>query len=381
MTKFLKGSTLLLTLVLCWACASRNLRPHFHNETEVLRRQWTYSVEPLSSSLTNGGMEYVSPVIHEKNLVFGSERYGLVSLYPNILREKWKIQITNGIVSPIEVQGSQAYFTAGDGQVYDLSLETGKTVWTYALRNPVTSKPTLNGSDLYIVTSDDALLSLEATTGKWQWHYRRRNVTGPSIHGASRPLVIGDQVWVGFADGTLVALTRKEGKVLWEKQLNTNKRFSNINAELVLSDDVVYVPTYDGALYALNAKSGNPIWVRDKLGGSKKVTIADGVLYAATSSGEVHALDLKTGKDVWNFELDSGVPSDVVIMGKHVIVASSSEYLYALDKVSGKLVWRFQVGYGSGFSGGIAVDPSRSWLYVLSRGGNLLAFSYESKAI
>lgn len=368
----------LLSLVLGIAltsCASRNLRPHFKSQ-EILRREWTYSVEPLSSTLVVPGVEYVSPVIHDQTLLFGSERFGLVSLYSKIQRPRWKIEIPNGLVSQIELQNEQAFFTGGDGNVYSIALDTGKTIWTYALRNPVASRPTVSGDDFYIVTSDDAILSLESKTGKWQWHYRRRNVSGPVIHGASKPLVIGDAVWVGFADGALVALSRKEGKVLWEKQLNTNKRFSNVNAEFLLKDDVVYVPAYDNALYALNAKTGSPLWVVDNIGGSKKVTIAGDVLYAPSSNGFVYALDAKTGKELWKFELDQGIASNIIVTDKHLLFSSSNEYLYGLEKETGKLVYRFQIGFGSGFSGGIAFDPVKSSLYVLSRGGNLLSFSY-----
>lgn len=365
------------------SCASKNLRPHFKNEldpkskTEVLSRQWTYSIEPVSSSLKVPGMEYVSPVLYENSLVFGSDRYGLISLYPKILREKWKSPISNGVVSPIEVNANRAFFTGGDGNLHAISLDTGKEIWNYPLRNPVSSKPTVDGSDLFIVTSDDALASLESATGKWQWSYRRRNVSGPTIHGASKPLVIGDAVWVGFADGALVCLSRKEGKVLWEKQLNTGKRFGAVNAEFLLADHKVYVPAYDGALYVLDEKTGSTIWAREGLGGSKKVTLSGDVVYAPSSSGYLYALDAKTGKDIWKFEMDLGIPSDVLVLSNHIVVSSSGEYLYAVEKTTGKLSYRYQVGYGSGFSGGMTLDPNRNWIYVLSRGGNLMAFNYN----
>ena len=297
-----------MTLV---SCASRNLRPHFQNEIdpksklEVLSRQWTYSIELVSSSLKIPGMEYVSPVVYENSLVFGSNRFGLISLYPKILREKWKLPVQNGVVSPIEINSNRAFFTGGDGNLYAVSLDTGKEVWNYGLRNPVSSKPTVDGSDLYIVTSDDSLVSLESATGKWQWSYRRRNVSGPTIHGASKPLVMGDAVWVGFADGALVALSRKEGKVLWEKQLNTGKRFGNVNAEFLLLDHRVYVPAYDGALYVLDSKTGTTIWAKEGMGGSKKVTLHDGVVYAPSSTGVLYALDAKSGTELWKFEMDS----------------------------------------------------------------------------
>lgn len=380
---------ILFSVLICFStltlasCASRNLRPHFKNEIdsktklEVLSRQWTYSIEPVSSSMKVSGMEYVSPVLFENSLVFGSNRFGLVSLYPKILREKWKLPIQNGVVSPIEIHSNRAFFTGGDGNLYAVSLETGKEIWNYPLRNPVSSRPTVEGADLYIVTSDDALASLESASGKWQWSYRRRNVSGPTIHGASKPLVVGDTIWVGFADGALVCLSRKEGKVLWEKQMNAGKRFGNVNAEFLLKDNQVFVPAYDGALYALDSRSGATIWAKEGLGGSKKVALQDGVVYAPSSSGVLHALDAKTGNELWRFELDSGIPSDVLVMSKHVVVSSSSEYLYAVDKTNGKIVYRYQVGYGSGFSGGLTLDPARNWIYVLSRGGNLMAFNYN----
>ncbi len=365
------------------SCASRNLRPGFKNEIdsktklEVLTRQWTYSIEPVSSSLKVPGMEYSSPVLFENSLVFGSNRFGLISLYPKILKEKWKFPVSNGVVSPIEISANRAYFTGGDGNLHSVSLENGKEIWNYSLRNPVSSKPTVQGEDLFIVTSDDSLVSIESATGKWQWSYRRRNVSGPTIHGASRPLVISDTIWVGFADGALVVLKRKDGKVLWEKQLNTGTRFGSVNAEFVIDGSIVYVPTYDGALYALDSKTGNTIWAKESMGGSKKVTVTADVVYASSSSGVLYALDKTSGKELWKFELDTGIPSDVLVMKNHVVVASSSEYLYAVEKSTGKPVYRYGVGYGSGFSGGMTYDPVRNWVYAFSRGGNLMAFQYQ----
>jgi outer membrane protein assembly factor BamB len=376
MKKGLQAGCGLILLSLFTACSGRDIRPHFKSENDVLRREWSFSVEPLSSQMPIGGMEYVSPVLVDNALIFGSSRYGILSFYPKIKRLRWRLEIPNGVLSEIETFKDRAFFTGGDGKMYSISLESGKPLWSYDLRNPVSSRPRVAGDDLYVVTSDDAILSLEAKTGKWQWHYRRRNAAGPTIHGASQPLVVGDAVWVGFADGALVALSRKEGKVLWEKQLNANKRFSGLNAEFLEKDGLVYVPAYDHALYALNAKTGSPVWVREGLGGSKKVTIASGVLYAPSSQGKLYALDPKSGKELWSFDLDDGVPSGVVVTGDHVLFSSTHEYLYALDRKSGALEYRYQVGYSSGFSGGLAYDAGQRLLFALSRGGNLYSFRY-----
>jgi outer membrane protein assembly factor BamB len=362
--------------VLASGCASRDLRPGFRNESEILRRQWVYPIEPLSSSRRLGGLEYVSPVLADESLILGSSRFGLVSYYPKIKRVRWKFEIPNGVVSQIEATKDFVYFTGGDGKLYCLSIENGKPVWTYDLRNPVSSRPRIVGDELYLVTSDDVLLSLEASTGKWKWHYRRRNVSGPVIHGATQPLVVGDSVWVGFADGALVSVSRKDGKAIWEKQLNTNRRFSGVNAEFLEKDGIVYIPAYDQALFALQAGTGSPLWVKDGLGGSKKVVLSDGVLYAPSSQGRLHALDPRTGREFWNFELDGGVPTDFVVTQSQVLLGSTHEYLYVLDRPTGRLQFRYPVGYESGFSGGLVLDPREKLLYALSRGGNLYSFRY-----
>jgi outer membrane protein assembly factor BamB len=145
----------------------------------------------------------------------------------------------------------------------------------------------------------------------------------------------------------------------------------------VESDGLVFVPAYDQALYALNSKNANPVWVKEGVGGSKKVTVSGGVLYAPSSQGKVYALDARSGKEIWSFELDGGVPSEIVVADRHVMFGSTHEFLYALDRASGKLVYRHQVGYDSGFSGGLAFDPAKRFLYGLSRGGNLYSFSYS----
>jgi outer membrane protein assembly factor BamB len=188
--------------------------------------------------------------------------------------------------------------------------------------------------------------------------------------------VLGDTLWVGFADGALVALSRKDGKVLWEKQLNPNRRFSSLGAEFLESGGIVYVPAYDNALYALNARTGSTLWAREDLGGSNAVTLAGNILFVPSSAGEIHALDAKTGKGIWKFELDQGVPSRVLVLGRHVVFSSSNEYLYTLDRETGTLVDRFQVGFGSGFTGNLAYDAKRRTVFAMSRGGNLYAFRY-----
>jgi outer membrane protein assembly factor BamB len=88
----------------------------------------------------------------------------------------------------------------------------------------------------------------------------------------------------------------------------------------------------------------------------------------------VYALQKSNSKPVWKFELDRGVPTQLVVTPQYVIVGSSFQYLYVIDKMTGKGVYRFNVGYDSGFSGSPAFDAASGRLYLLSGSGNLYAF-------
>lgn len=375
-SKVIFSSVAVLFLV---SCASPNLYKNFKPTQEYFRRQWTYSVEPVSSRLQMTGMEYIAPKMDGNTILFGSQRDGLFALYPNLIRERWRAFEKVGIVSPLTLHEGRVFFTSGNGALNSVFLENGKVEWSYELRNSVTSAPTVEGQDLYVMTSDDVLLALESKTGKWLWHYRRKNTTGPVIHGAASPLAIGNVVWAGFSDGTLVALNRKDGKVIWEKLLNNNRRFSGLVSDFCKEGERVYVSAYDNDLYALDAKTGATLWILPQAGGAKGVQFMDGTLYVPSSSGHVYAVDATKGQTKWKFELDSVTTSGVTVLQNYVVVASSAEYLYLLDRTTGKLLDRIDMGYKSGFSGPFVADPSRPWIYGLSRGGNLVALSIEAK--
>jgi outer membrane protein assembly factor BamB len=357
-------------------CASRNIHKGEASAPEVLRRQWTYPVRPLSTEV-GLGVEYASPVFHENSLLIGSARYGLISLYPGIQAERFKLPLPNGVMSEIENSQDSIVFVSGEGEVTHVDPSTGKVRWKTSVRNPIASRPRLGRDRVFVTTSDDVLVALDRSTGKMLWSYRRRNLAGPTISRVATPLLIGDQLWAGFADGGLVVLSEATGKVLWERVLSTGKKFNDLDAEPVRDGDRVYWPAYDGALLALSVSDGQELWSLEGAGGAHQVRVDGDRLYVSSSQGKVIAVDRRFGRPLWEFSVDSGVPGEVALVGGSLIVPSSSEYLYALDPSNGKLLSRIHVGYQSGLTGKVAVDPSRPWFYAMTHGGNLMAISVQ----
>jgi len=165
----------------------------------------------------------------------------------------------------------------------------------------------------------------------------------------------------------------------WERKLHQGNRFTDVDATPVAEGEVLYVPSYDGALYALKVRGGDILW-RFDAGGSKSITIKDAVVYLPSSDGWVYALQKASGHEIWKFELDRGVPTSLVVTEQRIYFASSHQYLYAIHRESGKGLYRLNVGHGTGFLGGPLYDVESQRLYLLSQGGNLMAFQAQKAA-
>lgn len=359
-------------LIALSGCSGPNIHKDLKDDPKILVRKWTLQTRDFSEA-GDRGAEYSNPVLIDNTLVFGNQSVGLVSLYPAINQQRWVLPIQGGVISELTIDKGAVYFGGGDGFIYSVNLENGRVNWRYDVRNPSISRPTLAGGRLFVTTSDDTVYAFDASTGKWLWHYRRRSSQTATILGASSPLVDGGEVLAGLSDGFIVALGLQDGSLKWERKLHQASKFTDVDAHPRIENGVLYVPSYDGALYALKRQNGEVIW-RFDAGGSKDAVTEGDKLYLPSSDGTIYALQKNSAKVLWKFAMDRGVPTQLVVTDKYLIVGSSFQYLYVIDKETGKGVYRYNAGYGSGFAGSPAYDAANQRLYFLSHAGNLYSF-------
>lgn len=375
-------------------CSGRNIHPELKEDSKVLQRLWTLepqwehsqndqnagnAVNAMISSrvseltLSDQGTEYSNAVMYDKTLIYGIQKAGLIALYPTLGQQRWVLPIVGGVSSEILVEKSMLYFGAGDGYFYAVDAETGRVHWRYEIKVPTLSKPTVSGGRVFVTSADDTVYAFDAGTGKWLWHYRRRTASTSSIHGASQPLVDGNEVLVGLSDGFLVALSLEDGQLKWERKLHQGTKFTDVDAHPIVENGVIYISSYDGALYALKRQGGEILWRFDS-GASKQILIDGDRIFLPSTDGNIYALQKSNAKVLWSFELDHGTPTQLIQTETQLVLGSSFQYVYVIDKSTGKGLYRFNVGYGSGFYGSPAFDPSLRRVYFLSGIGKLYAF-------
>ena len=135
------------------------------------------------------------------------------------------------------------------------------------------------------------------------------------------PVAVGDRVWTGSADGTLVCLNRITGQEVWRYATD-----GRITAAVTVADGRVYVGSGDGWIHCLAATSGRLTWrfrvppderviaANEHLSSAwpilANVLVAEGTAYAVASlidqvDGTVMcALDAATGQLRWERTYD-----------------------------------------------------------------------------
>ncbi len=337
----------------------------------LLQRGWSY-VEPRQEFLTQEAgadtVSYSAPVLAGEKLIFGSERFGLVALARKNGQVLWRKSLDGPLMAQPLATSDRIYAGTEAGTLFALE-PGGRELWRASLGAPLQGTFLLAYQRLYVGTADEGLHAIDPSTGKVLWSYRRSAIGGTSVRGGGNPAAIGGKIWMGFSDGSLLALHPETGAVDAERSFRDNLKFADIDAKVVGWRDGILVATYDGRLRYLR-KDFSTIW-EFPAGGGRAPLLSDGdVIYFPSSDGAIYAISGNSGKEIWSHPIRRGVPTGmslIQVKGRKLLaVTASEEKVIVIDAQTGKRVGESTLGRGSGSYGALASDPDTGTFYVLS---------------
>ncbi|WP_169307403.1 outer membrane protein assembly factor BamB family protein [Chitiniphilus eburneus] len=182
-----------------------------------------------------------------------------------------------------------------------------------------------------------------AAPGAVQWQLD----TGAPVRAA--PLLVGDTLIVGNADGMLRGLDWPSRKPRWQQALK-----GSLGSQPTHAGDRIYVQT-NRQVYALSVKDGRILWQRDlgdqgdwrgfKLWDTfqgSPVVHGDRLLVAFGDS--LYALALADGATRWRYESAYRLMATPTVVGDKVLIADGDGQLSAVALATGKALWRKQPG-------------------------------------
>ncbi len=168
------------------ACATDGRIAAF--DLKLNRVSWTAS---LSSAVSG-------PPAVAKGVVYAATKSGdlwALSIVTGKPLQGWPYRSESAFSAGPEVSENCAYVGSPDRHVYCVSLSTGRLEWKVHVESPVTSECTQSGSAVYFGTSDGRLVAVDTVDRRVKWSFA---TGGPVL---AKPLATGDSVVFASTDG------------------------------------------------------------------------------------------------------------------------------------------------------------------------------------
>lgn len=224
------------------------------------------------------------------------------------------------------------------------------------------STPLVIDGAMYVATNPSTVWKLDAKTGERLWAYvpeMDEAVVSRTFFAHARGLAVGDgRVYMGLADGRVVALNEEDGAVIWDKQLVDSAKdtagFSGagtfVNSDLfVIGQNAGEYPV-EGRIFGMDPKTGETKWTFWTTGRGDDKAIEtwgnDSWKYGGGGSWQPGTVDyannqifIGTGNP--NPDYDFGGDQFMTVGHRPGLNLYTSSTI-ALDLDTGKLNWYFQ---------------------------------------
>jgi outer membrane protein assembly factor BamB len=369
----------LIVLALTFTVAACSLEPKVRPRKFELNNVWTvpFSEKPLNKFRRLNRSSPVLLKLENRNLViFGNPYNGVIAVDDKTGNQVWTYQFKHGTEAKISTEGHFIFIAANDGFVYALDGENGQLLWSYPTRSENIAELVVNRGLVYVLSSQNTLYGLEAASGKRVWIYTRPDSHLFSIRGGGRPAVIQDKLFVGFGDGSLVAFKAGNGQVLWEQEFSRNKRFQDLDSDILALDDSVIVGGFDEAVYRVNKDSGLIIWKAEGGMFGAFALLGDTLCYSQTEK-KIRCLESESGKIRLDIPIQGGLATPPVFFKGLLVFGESEGGVKVWDIQDKKQISSFYSGRG--LMAAPLVDIERERIYFVSNESYLYALEAKWK--
>ena len=375
--------TIILVLLFCtsfmyFGCQPQKARPVLTDELSIkpgsVRLEYIFNREVAEGEYWDYQPQEhssVLPVASLKALFTGTSHGRIISMDWLTGDINWFYDVDGPVDAPPVYSDGILFVGGTNSQMYALDGLSGKLIWEFAADGPIAAAATVSDDWLFFLSSVETLYCLNKKTGGFVWKQSEIVTSGVTVKGQGTPLVVDDMVFVGFSSGELNAFQKENGTSIWSVNLGRGKKqFTDIDSApvYVKSNDSIIASSYNGGLFALKRKDGGLLWHKDLRGVHTPVVNGDKV-YITTSFKKVMSLDALTGDVHFTLSLEKYIPSKPELIGDFLVFTTSAGPFYIIDKASGYIHLKFEPG--AGFYAPVSVfDKS---VYLLSNGGYVYA--------
>lgn len=342
----------------------------------VFKKQWRASVGKGQKPL----LARMQPALLDDHVVAADSR-GIITAYAKESGDSiWRTELQIVPTGGVGVGGDLILVGSVDGELFALSAGSGEQLWQAQLSSEILSPPAADQNIVVVQTQDGKLLGFGAASGELLWTYVTE-LPVLTLRGTAAPVLAGNMVVAGFANGKVVALDIQNGSLLWETRLAAGEgkteleRIVDVSTPVVVGDQV-HATSYQGRVGSLSRGVGRELWAHAH-SSYLPPGYGSGRLYAVDTNGKISAFRAASGQQLWeNEDLLRRRLTAPVVAGDFVVVGDREGYLHALAFADGSIVGRVKVD-GDGVSVPAAVDGDV--VFVQDNSGDITAYKLVAK--
>ena len=325
------------------------------------------------------GLAFGEPeFVRGKNLVVVAAPNGRVqALRAQTGKLMWELDLgveLSGIVKHAKDNERELLLVADRlGYLHGLSLTGQEVLWRVKIGAAITNLWPESQTTTYLTTDDHRFIAVSTANGLQLWEHKRSGVPVMTIRGAGRPLVEGDRVYLGFADGHVAALNKSSGKVIWTRDLSVGMsgRFRDSDFAPLRAPCGILFANYQAGLFCLEREHGG-VEFRVNAKGITYFESTPQTLIAGTHEGKVFAISWETRKKKYYSDLRIGpvLGSNETGLSDTAVLAAANS-LTLIRRETGRPIQAFKL------PGEILNSPvvSGDFIGLIDSGGELLVFS------
>lgn len=318
-----------------------------------------------------------APVLADGQLYTVSENGTMVVYNAENGRVLWQKKASKPLSSGCTVGDAKLFVNDSQGELLAFNAGNGAAIFTANLPNRSFAAPAYGNGTVISKTIDEEMLAFNANDGSKIWSYEG-NVPNMILQGGSSPVINDGIVIQGSADGKMTLVTLDKGQLLWQRAavqpngISDLSRMVDIDANPLISNNVIYVGSYQGSIVAIDKFKATPIW-EHSFSTRSGLALSTNALFATDTRGRVWAFDPATGKVLWRQnKLLGRTLTAPVVSGDNIVVADTKGDVHWLSQSDGHFVARVQMDKNGIISNPVA---DGNIVFVMSNKGAVTAYS------
>jgi outer membrane protein assembly factor BamB len=343
----------------------------FEESLEV-RKVWSTSV---GDGMGKHGLS-MAPVYSSGILVAADYEGRLAVLDAETGRKNWELKTKQSFSGGPGIDSEKIYMGTIDGRVIAYDRAAGAELWNAQVSSEVLAPPASADGIVAVRCIDGRVFGLDAVSGRRLWIYDHK-VPLLTLRGETDLLVRAGIVFVGYDDGSVVALRLADGSVVWNQTVASPEgrteldRLADIGQQMVIVASDLIVSSYKSRIVSLAADSGRLLWFKD-ISSATGVQVDRTSLAVSEKNDDLWMLDRRNGSTIWKVDqLTNRGLTRPAFYGGYVVVGDKEGYLHWLDSEIGSFVARKRAGRK-----GFAAPPLTvgTTMYVMTHDGDLMAY-------